>query len=33
MSNDFKDDAGSPENFSALKTLWDEVNVEDRGLY
>lgn len=31
MSNDFKDDAGSPENFSALKTLWDEVNVEDRG--
>lgn len=31
MSNDYADDADAQENFAALKTLLDEVNVEDRG--
>ena len=31
MSDDYKDDADAQENFAALKTLLDEVNVEDRG--
>lgn len=31
MSNDFKDDADAPQNFADLKTLLDDVNVEDRG--
>jgi phenylpropionate dioxygenase-like ring-hydroxylating dioxygenase large terminal subunit len=31
MSDDYADDADSQENFVALKTLLDEVNVEDRG--
>jgi len=31
MSNDFKDDTDSAQNFNDLKTLLDDVNVEDRG--
>lgn len=31
MSNDFADDPDTNENFAQLKTLLDEVNVEDRG--
>ncbi|SLN11456.1 3-phenylpropionate/cinnamic acid dioxygenase subunit alpha [Roseovarius albus] len=31
MSNDFKDDPDAQQNFDALKTLLDDVNVEDRG--
>lgn len=31
MSDDYKGDADAEENFAALKTLLDEVNVEDRG--
>jgi phenylpropionate dioxygenase-like ring-hydroxylating dioxygenase large terminal subunit len=31
MSDDYKDDADAQDNFVALKTLLDEVNVEDRG--
>ncbi|ERL97450.1 ring-hydroxylating dioxygenase, large terminal subunit [Rhodobacteraceae bacterium HIMB11] len=31
MSNDFAEDADISENFTQLKTLLDEVNVEDRG--
>jgi hypothetical protein len=31
MSNDFADDPDTDENFAQLKTLLDEVNVEDRG--
>jgi phenylpropionate dioxygenase-like ring-hydroxylating dioxygenase large terminal subunit len=31
MSNDFSDDADTDENFAQLKTLLDDVNVEDRG--
>ncbi|GHF51979.1 aromatic ring-hydroxylating oxygenase subunit alpha [Seohaeicola zhoushanensis] len=31
MSDDYKDDADAQANFAALKTLLDEVNVEDRG--
>lgn len=31
MSDDYKDDPDAQENFRALKTLLDEVNVEDRG--
>lgn len=30
MSDDYKDDADAHENFIALKTLLDDVNVEDR---
>lgn len=31
MSNDFADDPDTNENFAQLKTLLDEVNIEDRG--
>lgn len=31
MSDDFAEDADVQENFNALKTLLDDVNVEDRG--
>ena len=31
MSNDFSEDLDAEENFTKLKTLLDEVNVEDRG--
>ena len=31
MSDDYKDDADAQQNFVDLKTLLDEVNVEDRG--
>ncbi|WP_146347937.1 aromatic ring-hydroxylating oxygenase subunit alpha [Phaeobacter marinintestinus] len=31
MSDDYADDADAQKNFEALKTLLDEVNVEDRG--
>ena len=31
MSDDYKDDADAQQNFTDLKTLLDEVNVEDRG--
>ena len=31
MSDDYKNDPDAHENFVALKTLLDEVNVEDRG--
>jgi len=31
MSDDYKNDPDAQENFVALKTLLDEVNVEDRG--
>lgn len=31
MSDDYADDADAQQNFVALKTLLDEVNVEDRG--
>ena len=31
MSNDFAEDNNIDENFKQLKTLLDEVNVEDRG--
>lgn len=31
MSNDFADDPDAQENFTQLKTLLDDVNVEDRG--
>jgi phenylpropionate dioxygenase-like ring-hydroxylating dioxygenase large terminal subunit len=31
MSDDYKDDADAPQNFKDLKSLLDEVNVEDRG--
>lgn len=31
MSNDFADDVDAQENFTKLKTLLDDVNVEDRG--
>ena len=31
MSNDFAEDTDISENFTQLKTLLDEVNVEDRG--
>ena len=31
MSNDYADDADAQQNFKELKTLLDEVNVEDRG--
>jgi phenylpropionate dioxygenase-like ring-hydroxylating dioxygenase large terminal subunit len=31
MSDDYRHDADAQENFEALKTLLDEVNVEDRG--
>lgn len=31
MSDDYKNDVDAKENFVALKTLLDEVNVEDRG--
>jgi phenylpropionate dioxygenase-like ring-hydroxylating dioxygenase large terminal subunit len=31
MSDDYRDDADAQQNFHALKTLLDEVNVEDRG--
>lgn len=31
MSDDYKDDADAQDNFVALKTLLDDVNVEDRG--
>jgi len=31
MSNDFAEDTDMSENFTQLKTLLDEVNVEDRG--
>jgi len=31
MSDDYRNDADAQENFVALKTLLDEVNVEDRG--
>ena len=31
MSDDYADDADAAENFVALKSLLDEVNVEDRG--
>ena len=31
MSDDYRDDAGAQQNFTALKTLLDAVNVEDRG--
>lgn len=31
MSDDYRDDADAQENFVALKTLLDDVNVEDRG--
>ena len=31
MSNDFADDPDANENFTELKTLLDDVNIEDRG--
>ncbi len=31
MSDDYKDDADAQDNFVALKTLLDDVNIEDRG--
>ncbi len=31
MSDDYKDDADAQQNFADLKTLLDDVNVEDRG--
>ena len=31
MSNDFASDEDAQDNFKELKTLLDEVNVEDRG--
>ncbi|MCI5096392.1 MAG: Rieske 2Fe-2S domain-containing protein [Rhodobacteraceae bacterium] len=31
MSDDYKDDADAQQNFKDLKTLLDDVNVEDRG--
>ncbi|MGB1096358.1 MAG: (2Fe-2S)-binding protein, partial [Paracoccaceae bacterium] len=31
MSRDYVDDADAQDNFRQLKTLLDEVNVEDRG--
>ena len=31
MSDDYRDDADAQQNFTELKTLLDEVNVEDRG--
>ena len=31
MSNDFADDPYTDENFAQLKTLLDDVNIEDRG--
>ncbi|MEM9844909.1 MAG: SRPBCC family protein, partial [Pseudomonadota bacterium] len=31
MSNDFAEDPDAQENFAALKSLLDDVNVEDRG--
>lgn len=31
MSNDFADDPDTNENFAELKTLLDDVNIEDRG--
>ncbi len=31
MSNDYSDDPDAQENFNQLKTLLDEVNVEDKG--
>ncbi|MEM9913162.1 MAG: SRPBCC family protein, partial [Pseudomonadota bacterium] len=31
MSNDFEEDPDAQDNFSALKALLDDVNVEDRG--
>lgn len=31
MSNDFADDPDTDENFAQLKTLLDDVNIEDRG--
>ncbi|WP_417210282.1 aromatic ring-hydroxylating oxygenase subunit alpha [Antarctobacter sp.] len=31
MSDDYADDADAQDNFTALKTLLDDVNVEDRG--
>lgn len=31
MSDDYADDADAKENFTALKTLLDDVNIEDRG--
>jgi phenylpropionate dioxygenase-like ring-hydroxylating dioxygenase large terminal subunit len=31
MSDDYRDDADAQENFAALKSLLDDVNIEDRG--
>ena len=31
MSNDFADDPDTQDNFAQLKTLLDDVNIEDRG--